>query len=319
MKDHKKVLVTGATGFIGANLARRLISLGFNVNLILRARSNPWRIKDILSKVKIYEGDLRDQKTLNKLVNKIKPQIIYHLATYGSYPSFQKDLQQMIQTNIVGTANLLNTCSKVGFDLFVNTGTSSEYGIKNAPISETDLLEPNNDYGVTKATATLLCQSIAKRNNLPIATLRFFSAYGYYEEPFRLIPTVIRACLKNERLLLSSPNSVRDFCFVEDIVDAYLTVASVKNISGEIFNVSVGKQYTVGAVVDKIIELSQAKMKPEWDKMPKHQNEPKSWVADISKAEKFFKWKPKYSLNEGLKKTITWFQQNLHLYNSVRQ
>lgn len=317
MIKNKRVLITGSTGFIGANLTREFLKIGFEVYIFTRVTSNKWRLSDILKDVKEYCVDLSDRERLEKIILDIKPEIILHTAVYGGYP-FQKNTDKIMQTNIVGTVNILSACSRVGFDIFVNTGSSSEYGTKHSPMRETDLLEPNNDYGVSKASATLFCQTKAKIEKLPIVTLRLFSPYGYYEEPTRLIPSVIVACLRGENPKVSSPDPVRDFIFIEDIINAYVKVIKTKReVEGEIFNIGYGRQYSVGEVVNKIVELTGNKVKPEWGSIPKRTNEPTVWQADVSKAKNILNWKPGYSLEKGLAKTVNWFMENMTLYKGI--
>jgi len=315
MINNKKVLLTGATGFVGACLLHSLIKNGFlNISIIIRKSSNIWRIKDILDKVKVYYSDLLDLEGLIKIISKIKPEIIYHLATYGAYLGFQEDVKKIYETNLFGTINLLNASAKVGFECFVNTGSSSEYGEKKEPMVETDVLEPNSDYGVSKACATLYCQNFAKQNDLPIVTLRLFSPYGYYEDRNRLIPYVILSCLSGRNPKLSSPNSVRDFIFIEYVMESYIKILGLEDFSGEIFNIGSGEQYSVGEIVGKIIKLTNSKIKPKWNSVQNPRIEPTTWVADISKIKSVLNWSPKHSLNEGLVKTITWFMRNSELY-----
>lgn len=313
MASSKVILITGATGFIGSCLMHDLVNSNWEIHVTKREQSNIWRIKDILSRALVHNVDIIDCVNIEKLINDIKPDIVFHTATYGGYP-FQKDVNKIIQSNIIGTANLVNACSKVGFDVFVNTGSSSEYGLKSKPMIETDLPEPVNDYGVAKAAATLFCQAKAKSEKLPIATLRLFSPYGYYEEPTRLVPSVIRSCLLGENPKVSSPNSVRDFIFIEDVIDAYMNVIETPDIGGQIFNVGYGQQYAVGDVVNKIIKFTGNKVKPEWESIPKRPNEATIWQANISKSKDILNWGPKYSIDEGLKKTIKWFMKNMTLY-----
>lgn len=313
MMNSRTILITGATGFVGSCLTHRLVRVDCNLHIIKREQSNIWRIKDILSRVVVHNVDLTDNDSLEKLIRNIKPEIIFHTATYGGYP-FQKDINTIIQTNVMGTVNLVNACSKVGFSIFINTGSSSEYGIKSKPMNETDLLEPNNNYGVAKASLTLFCQAKARSEGLPIVILRLFSPYGYYEEATRLVPSVIISCLMGKSPKVSSPEPVRDFVFIEDVLDAYVKVANVPYIGGEVFNIGYGKQHSVGEVVNKIIELTGGKVSPEWGGIPKRANEPTIWQADISKAKNILKWKPKYNLEKGLNKTVKWFEKNMALY-----
>ena len=315
LKD-KKILITGSTGFIGANLVKKSLKEGAKVYIFTRTTSNKWRISNNLQDVNEYCVDLLEYEKLEATILDIKPEIIFHTAVYGGYP-IQGDVNKIIQTDIIATVNLVNVCSKNDFGILVNTGSSSEYGLKFKSMREIDLLEPNNIYGVSKASATLFCQAKAKSEKLPIVTLRLFSPYGYYEEPTRLIPSVIMACLAGKNPKLSSPESVRDFVFIEDVIDAYMKVIEISDIGGEIFNIGFGKQHSVGEVVNKIVELTGNNVQPEWGTVPKRTNEPNVWQADITKAKDVLKWKPKYNLEEGLAKVVKWFTENMTLYEGI--
>jgi len=313
----RTVLVTGATGFIGACMVHRLVKEKRNVHIIARKTSNKWRINSILASLVEHESDLGNREMVSTIIAEVKPDIIYHFATYGSYP-FHKNVDTILDVNILGTLNLLYACSKHGFDHFICAGSSSEYGVKNRAMKETDILEPVEFYGIAKATATLLCQYFAKSKQLPISILRPFAVYGYYEEPTRLIPTVIKACLLGENPKVLSPSSVRDFIFVEDFVDVCIKMVSVRKRSyGEIFNVGYGKQSTVFDVVSKIVKLTGSNVRPLWGRAKSREiEEPRHWVSDSSKIRAFIGWKPKYSLDNGLEETVRWFKANLHLYEN---
>ena len=320
MIKNKKILITGATGFIGANITREFLKSGNNIFILTRDTSNKWRIKDILGNIKEYQVDLLNYEKLEKIISDIKPEIIFHTAVYGGF-LFQREEDEIFRTNMMGTVNLLNACLKVGFDIFVNTGSSSEYGLKNGAIKESDMLEPITLYGVTKASATLFCSMKAKTENLPIVTLRLFSPYGYYEKQTRLIPSVIISCLKGENPQLSFPEPVRDFIFIEDVIEAYAKVVENKEkVIGAIFNVGCGNQHSVAEVVEHIIKLTDKKVYPVWGNIVNPRNEPQVWQADISKAKNILKWQPKHSLEEELSKTIKWFEENFSLYKrSIEQ
>ncbi len=317
LKD-RKILITGATGFVGANLLRKLIDSKNDIHIIIRSTSNLWRINDIIDKVNTHICDLTNRESVEKLVLKIKPQIIFHLAVYGGY-QFQKESLKIINTNFIGTVNLLDACTDIGFDCFINTGSSSEYGITNKPMSENDLLEPVNDYGIAKAGATLYCQAIGRREKLPIFTLRLFSPYGYYEGPTRLISYLIISCLKNKELKIFTPDAVRDFIFIEDLIKAYFIFLEKRGnlLSGDIFNIGSGEQNTVKEIFEIIKKLTKYTKKPQWEKMENDNREIKNlkiWIANISKSKKFLNWSPEYSIENGLEETIKWYRDHLYLY-----
>ena len=313
---NKTILVTGATGFVGSNLARYLVQTGCDVHIITRNESNKWRIQDILSLIKEHSCDLRDFNQVNRLVTDIKPNIIYHLATYGSYPSFQQDLDTMVETNIKGTINLITALSKTKYEVLVNSGTSSEYGLKTKPMVETTPLEPTNHYGASKASMSLFAQVFARSFGQPIVTLRPFSVYGYYEEPTRLIPTVITSCLRGKNLNLTEGEQTRDFIFIDDVIDAYLKASTSTRAHGEIINIGSSTQHTVKEVVLKILELCGNPVVAHWGMLPYRSGETSSWVADNSKAKQLLGWEPQNDLTQGLVKTIDWFKKNMHLYEA---
>lgn len=307
-------LVTGATGFVGANLVRRLISDEENVHILTRDKKLNFRISDISSKITVHEVDLLSPK-LFKIIDKIKPKYIFHLAVYGSLPN-EKNVEELINTNLLGLMNLINALKQNKFKLMINTGSSSEYGIKENPMKESDLLVPINDYGLIKASATMLVSKEAIRNNLPIITFRLFSPYGPYEHVTRLIPSVILSALKNNPIKVSDKKSVRDFTYIDDIIDAYTIACNLQFNPGEIFNIATGRQHRVAEVVEKIVALTKSKSKIEWRVKAKQERqvEPKRWVADIKKSNKIMGWEPKYSLEQGLGKTVDWFLENNNLY-----
>ena len=206
----KRVILTGGTGFVGANLARRLLREGHQVHLLVRPGYQAWRIEAIRGEVALHEVDLGDEDAVTRLVAQTRPDWVFHLAAHGAY-SWQTDLRQMIQTNIVSTLNLVQACVKTGFEAFVNTGTSSEYGFKDNAPSETEGLEPNSPYAVTKASATLFCRYTAQSRGVHLPTLRLYSAFGPFEQPGRLMPTLILRGQKAELPPLAHPDSAHDF------------------------------------------------------------------------------------------------------------
>ena len=307
-----RALITGATGFVGSNLLRALVSNNFETHVTIRKDSDIWRISEVIDQVEVHYCDLTDQERVKQTVLEIRPQLIFHLAAYGATPS-DKEKVKMLNANFMGTVNLINACVESGFECFINTGSSSEYGIKLEPVKETDVLEPVDDYGVSKAAATLYCQSIAKNHDLNILTLRLFSPYGYFEDPDRLVPYLIRTCLNDEPVVLHNPKSVRDFVFVEDVVKAYFDAvdSADKVASGEIFNVGSGKQHSVkeifgivkgntGYEKNAIVDNSKSEMRPG-DKAT-------IWEADATKTKKALGWETRTPLSEGIKKTVAWFK-----------
>jgi len=315
---NKRVLVTGATGFIGANILRAILKQGSKASIITRSQSDVWRIKDVLKDVRNYKADLLDGDRLRSIISRIKPEVILHTVTYGGR-SFQRGRKKIFDANFNATVNLLDACNRKGFEVFVNTGSSSEYGIKDIAMREDALPEPVTDYGVSKAAATLWCQAFARRERAVVVTLRLFSPYGYFDNAERLIPYVIVSCIKGKVPKIVSKSSVRDFIFSDDVIAAYLKAVQKKSdIGGEIFNIGCGRQISVKKIVEKIIRFTGNKAGYKCACKDEKRIEPKRWVADISKARKILGWEPRIGVSEGLGKTTEWFRQNLSFYRVAK-
>ena len=306
-------LITGATGFIGSCLLRRLVDAGETVHVILRKEAKTWRVKDILGKATCHVSDLSDPSALEKIIHDAKPDVIYHLATYGAYP-YQNQPDQIIKTNISGTWNLLKAANTFEYELFINTGSSSEYGFKKSPMKETDLLEPASYYAVTKCSQTLLSSHIAREEKRPIVTIRPFSVYGPYEEPTRFMPTLMKALHRKESMNLVSPEISRDHIYVEDVIDAYLLFGELKKFPGEIFNIGTGAQSSIKHVVETAVRITGQTAEFIWGAMKQRMWDTNYWVADISKARQLLGWAPKIGLEKGLSLTWEWFKRNNNFY-----
>jgi len=313
MYKKRVYLITGAGGFIGACLARRLIENNENVHILLKKATNTWRIQDIIHKVTVHMSDLSDLQRLREIIADIKPDIIYHLATCGAY-SYQNAPDSIINTNILGTWNLLKATSQINYELFVNTGSSSEYGFKKNPMKETDLLEPASYYAVTKSSQTLLCSYIARLEKKPMVTLRPFSVYGPYEEQTRFVPVLLKSIYCNEKINLVSPKIARDYIYVDDIVDAYLSIDRLKKFPGEIFNIGTGVQSTIKDMVDVAMRVTGKTADCNWCGMQHRNWDTDNWVADISKAKRLLNWKPKTDLQIGMDLFWEWLKPNHHFY-----
>jgi nucleoside-diphosphate-sugar epimerase len=185
-------------------------------------------------------------------------------------------------------------------------------------MKENDFPKPIIAYGVSKFAATLYASYYAKKNNKPIITLRPFSPYGYFEEKQRLIPSVSISCIKNEDIVIGNPDSVRDFIFVEDVIDLYKKVIDNPELikPGEVYNLGTGKQHSVADVVKTCIKIRKSNSRIISKEGFKRVYDSTIWVADMSKTRKTFDWRPKHSLKEGLEKTMCWFEKNLHVYKT---
>lgn len=306
----KRALLTGASGFVGANLARRLLRDGHEVHLLLRAGHASWRIAGIRNDVNVHVADIGDRSALTDLLWRVKPDWVFHLAVYGAYPS-QRDWETMVQTNIVGTMNLVEAAASVGFEAFVNTGSSSEYGLKDHAPSETEWIDPDSHYAVTKASATLFCRYTARARRLTIPTLRLYSAYGPFEQPNRLIPTLLVNGFDGRLPSLVDPSIARDFTYVADVCEAYVLAAIHRpDDPGAVFNIGSGRQTTIGDIVQLVRRKLRIAEQPRWGSMPARDWDTVTWVANNERARLELKWSPEVDLAQGLDLTSEWLQSD---------
>ena len=306
----KRVLVTGATGFVGANLARRLVREGYEVNLLVRPGYTSWRLDDIRSDVRLRLVSLEDAEGVASAVAGIRADWIFHLAAHGAYSS-QKDIHQMVNTNVLGTINLLQACLHAGFEAFVHSGSSSEYGFKDHAPAENEWLEPNSHYAVTKASATQFCSHIARQNGVHVPTLRLYSVYGPYEEPTRLLPTLITFAMAGRLPLLVDGNVARDFVYVDDVVEAYLMAAQRTDVArGATYNVGTGVQTSIREVVAIARQIMNITEDPEWGSMPDREWDTSVWVSNNAKLLGELGWKPQNTFEQGFCLMLDWLQQN---------
>jgi nucleoside-diphosphate-sugar epimerase len=304
-----KVLVTGATGFIGSHLTRRLVNLGANVSIITEKNPNPWRIKDIQNQIKIYECNINDKK-LKDCIEKIKPQKIYHLAAFVNPERILENLDEMIEVNVNGTINLIRSLENIEYDCFIYTGTCEEYGKNKAPFTEDQIPHPVSPYSYSKVAATLFCKMYYELTKKPIIILRPFLTYGPTQDPKLLIPIVINKALHKEEIKMTKGEQTREFNYVEDIVEAYIKASTTKEAIGEIINIGNGIEYKIKDVVLKILKMMNNPIKPAIGVLPYREGEVMHFYSDNKKAKSLLNWKPKYSLEEGLKKTIEWYIKN---------
>lgn len=311
----KKVLLTGGSGFVGANLVRKLISEGHDVHLFVRPNYKSWRISDLQNQLHIHEVDLLDSDNIVEHLVKIKPDWIFHLATNGAY-SWQNKIQEIVKTNVNGTVNLLEAALMTDFEIFINTGSSSEYGKKDYAPTEMEFLDPNSYYAVSKAFGTHYCRFVGKKMNRPIISLRLYSVYGSYEDPRRFVPTLIRNGLNGKLPSLVDPDIKRDFIFVDDVVALYIHIAeTLCALPGSVFNVGTGVQVSIADAVRVARNLMDISEEPNWGTYKKREWDTTEWIANIDHIKAMCNWHPKFSFYDGLAKTVRWYRENPSFLN----
>jgi dolichol-phosphate mannosyltransferase len=310
-----RALVTGGAGFVGAVLARRLVADGHEVHALVRPGSDLWRLEGL--EARVHEVDLAEEPAVSDVVTLIRPEWIFHLAAHGAYPS-QSDFRAMVRTNVLGTIHLVESCLRFGFDVLVNSGSSSEYGFTDHPPAEEEEARPSSDYAVTKLSATLYCRAAAARSGLTIPTLRLYSVYGPYEEPSRFVPQLAVRGLEKKLPPLVSPDVARDFVFVDDVVEAFLAAASGRGLEpGALYNVGTGKQTTIREAVELARRALSIDSRPEWGTMPNRAWDTSIWVANPERIERELGWKPRTTFEEGFTRFARWLSESpdrLQLY-----
>jgi len=311
-----RYLITGASGFVGSNLIRKLIDENKEVTILIREDSDLWRINDLVPKIQTFKTDLSNYGKLEKIISDIDPDFVYHLGTYGGYP-FQTSIQKITQVNILNTINLFESLSKCNnLKLIINFGSSSEYGPKSTSMNESDEAIPITPYGISKLTQTKFAKFYSKNMNLPIVTLRLFSVFGPFEEPGRLIFDIMTSVIKGKTIELSSPFPRRDFVYVSDVIQAIETAIHAKNIIGEIFNIGTGVMRSVQDVVNNVLEIAKSNNKISWKiKQKRVFDDMTPWVSDTEKTKKILKWEPKYSFSDGLSLTYKWYLNNQQIWD----
>lgn len=212
----------------------------------------------------------------------------------------------MINAIVLSTHNLLQAASGLDLERFVYTGTSSEYGVKDHACREDETLEPNSHYAILKATASHLCCLAVDESDVPAVVMRPYSAYGPYEHPNRLIPTLLVTGLEKSYPPLVQPDVAREFVYVDDVIDVLMLAPKAE--PGSIYNIGSGEMSTIETVVNAVRRLTSIDQEPEWGGMSNRDWDTTHWAGDSSLAKRELGWQAKTSLDEGLKKTLHWLQ-----------
>jgi nucleoside-diphosphate-sugar epimerase len=308
--ERKRVFITGGTGFIGSHLLKRLVKLKSDVYALVRPGSDTSRIADFLNKVHVIDCDIEDS-SLKKEVQKIEPEIIFHLAAYVNRDRSFEVANRCMKTNVNGTINLLRSLENTAYERFVNTGTCEEYGNIKAPFREDYLVKPVSPYSISKTASVLFCETYHKIYGFPIVNLRPFLTYGPFQDEKMFIPEMIISCLRGKNFEMTAGRQGRDPNYVDDIVNGYLKAAHVKGAVGEIINLGSGKEYTIKEMAEMINNLTGKPIKILAGKKPYREAEIWHLYCSNVKAKRILGWSPKVGLKEGLAKTINWYKQNL--------
>lgn len=313
----KKVVITGASGFIGSRLARELIGQGAHVTALARPNPDLWRIGDLASTINWSYPDFYDAKSLSAELQRLEPDFIYHLATYYAVDN-NVDLAGIIDTNIRLGACLVKAAGRIeNLKLFVNAGTCAEYGDVREPADEETRLAPSTVYASTKAAATLVLSQMAADEGVPLTTLRLYNLYGEHESAKRIVPYIILSMLDNKDVSLTACEQEKDYSYVGDFVRAFMQAAvEHKAGAGKLFNIGSGKAIKMRRLVEEIAaNLPESKARIDFGALPYRENEMWYQCAVIEEAKKHLNWRPETGLEEGVRKTVDWYRRNCHLYH----
>ena len=299
------ILVTGASGFIGANLYKEIAAVRRDVFAVVR-QDKGWRLVDVHDD-KVIAVDLNDANATKNLVDSVQPRTVFNCVAYGAY-SFEEDADLIYRTNFLALSNLATELARYSLAALVHTGSSSEYGANCAAPSEDGLRDANSHYAVSKGAASDFLHYAGKHRGVPCVNLRLYSVYGPLEDTSRLIPNLLRQALAGHLPPLVDARTSRDFVHVTDVCRALITAAlrMHPDIYGESFNIGSGKRTTIAELADKTRELFSITDEPVFGTMEGRNWDLADWYADASKALDVLGWQPEIALEDGLRQTSEW-------------
>lgn len=303
----KRVLITGATGFVGSHLARALVSAGAEVHAIRRASSTATRSG--LEAVHWQDADVLDFSSLQRVVRAAKPSVVFHLAAYGTITP-DRDVEKTYAVNVSGTWNLWRALEDQPCR-FIYAGTCGEYGIKNGPVDETEACEPTTFYSATKHAAGTLVKALGRESGKEVVVLRLYGPYGDGDDPSRVIPNIISLLVRGEKVPVTAGEQVRDFAHVDDHVRAFMLAASgslPQPVST--YNIGSGRCTELRQLFEVIVNEvgDQARSLLDVGALPYRDTEVWHVCADIAAARRDLGYEPRVSLEAGLARTVAWYR-----------
>jgi nucleoside-diphosphate-sugar epimerase/glycosyltransferase involved in cell wall biosynthesis len=306
MRLQGPILVLGGSGFIGANLFLTLLAHREDV-YGTTSQFEAWRLEGAQDKHKLVV-DLLVDADLDDMFGAIKHRTVFNCVSYGGY-SFETDYNLVYQTNFNLTAKILQRLDAKTISCYVHSGSSSEYGDNCAGPKETAFPSPNSDYAVSKVACANLIHFFGKKKRLPCANLRLYSIYGPLEDSSRLIPTVVRFGTQGHYPDFVEPHISRDFVYIDDTVEAFIdTALNLREEDyGESFNIGTGCKTTIARIAELAGEMFNIAEQPRFASMPDRVWDTTEWYADTEKAAARLGWRAKTSLQEGLVRTLAWY------------
>lgn len=324
MKDFwqgKRVLVTGAGGFIGSHLVETLLAEGAIVRAFVRYNSRadigllallPGERK---ASLEIIAGDLRDPQGIREAVK--DREIVFHLSALISIPYSYRHPYEVAETNFMGTLNMLLACRDLRISRLVHTSTSEVYGTaRYTPIDEEHPLQGQSPYSASKIGADKLVESFHRAYDLPVVTVRPFNTFGPRQSARAVIPTIITQALVHNTIRLGNLDTARDFTYVSDTVHGFMCAAVKEGVEGKVFNFGTGQNIRIQEVANRIAQKVDrpVKIATDLERLRPEKSEVLCLMADNRRARDLLGWSPQVSLDEGLDLTIRWIRENLDRY-----
>lgn len=305
-----RVLVTGGAGFIGSTLVRKLLDRNYQITVLDDLSTGLIENLPKSDKLKLIKGDVRDFDLVSRVVR--KRHYVMHLAAQAFIPfSYQMPLQ-VAEVNAIGSINILKACRESKVKRLVHISSSEVYGpAQYVPMNEKHPLQPYSTYSVAKAAADLWAQTFFWEHKLPVVILRPFNTFGSHESLPYFIPEMIRQCLKEPIINVGNLGTKRDFTYLEDTADAMIRALETENIEGEVINIGTGQTHKMQDILALIKRETRAEEKKVvQDKKRLRPRDVEILVTDNDKAKKILGWKPRTTFEEGIRKTITWYNDN---------
>jgi|UniRef100_A0A7C5EMM7 NAD dependent epimerase/dehydratase len=319
--ESRRVLVTGAGGFIGSHLVERLVELGARVRALVRYNSrNDWGLLELLpeklkKEIEVISGDITDPYGVERMVAGCE--LVFHLAALVAIPYSYLAPAQFVAVNITGTLNLLEAARRAGVERFVHTSTSETYGsAQYTPIDERHPLQGQSPYAASKIGADKLVESYHRSFGLPVAIIRPFNTYGPRQSARAIIPAIISQGLKSDTIRLGLLTPVRDLTYVTDTVAGFIKIAEAPQAVGEVINIGSGKAVSIGDLAKRLIEIMGGgkEILQEDVRFRPPDSEVMELLCDNRKARRLLGWEPQVSLDEGLSFTLRFIQSHPERY-----
>jgi nucleoside-diphosphate-sugar epimerase len=302
----KRLLITGGTGFIGSSLAIQAIKNGYSVTSLSRSVPEE-KIEDVTY---IY-ADVSDNTQLLEKLSVHQFEYVVNLSGDINHSPADKGGNYIYDVHARGVHNLIDTLDCGVLKKFIQIGSSDEYGNQPAPQHEELEASPFSPYSEGKASATQYLQKRYETENFPVIVLRLFLVYGPAQSPKRFLPQIIKGCLENKQFPASEGRQLRDFCYVEDIVNGILiSLETAEEVDGEVINLASGDPISIREMIEKVQRTVGSGM-PSYGEIPFREGENQALVADISKAIELLNWKPEISIDDGVLRTVEAYKNSL--------